>query len=415
MISFWRIFSLEFTAFVRSKALAMLLLASVVWMWAFPYLVKGDGTAAGQRELTIHYSLGGVFALLVISLLASASGSLARERAARRLQLTLIRPVPYFSVVLAKILALLAVGALVLAVAFALLAVRMDLSVPCSHVLSPVLPSPREEARAMYELYMKDPETPAEVKKAKKEAVIRLLTQRAVDHYETIATNATAAWTFPVTGPVPSPSVRLRLTNNFDVRQEVRGAFGFGGVESVISNITQAVVVHPLTAAGELESADGRLTFRNEGVSDLMLRPRRDLNLLIPADAFGWNLVRAYVELLAILAVLLSFGLLLSAALSRPVALFVAFAMLLMGEMSPSVVAQYPDELNVKPLDRLGLYVTNFATEVTRPVSSLSPLESLAKDECVETAEVLRLAVLDLCLLPLVFSLLAGMVLPRKN
>ena len=182
MRKFLEIFSLETKAFVRSKALMMLLVASIGWMLVFPLLAKGDGTAAGARELCIRYSLGGVFLLLVVSLLASATGSLARERAAKRLQLTLIRPVRYVIVVLAKIAAHVAVGAVVLAAACAVLAFKTDLSVPCSHVLSPVLPSPREEARAMYEEYMKDPETPEAVKRTKKEIVLRLLENRAIDH-----------------------------------------------------------------------------------------------------------------------------------------------------------------------------------------------------------------------------------------
>ena len=93
MISFWRIFWLEFTGFVRSKALALLVAASVLWMVGLPFVLKGDGTADGARELYVHFSLGGVFVLLVVALLASATGSLAREREAKRLQLTLVRPV----------------------------------------------------------------------------------------------------------------------------------------------------------------------------------------------------------------------------------------------------------------------------------------------------------------------------------
>ena len=68
MNSFWRIFSLEFTAFVRSKSLAMLLAASAAWMLVAPFAFRGDGTAEGARQLALHYSLGGVAALLAVSL-----------------------------------------------------------------------------------------------------------------------------------------------------------------------------------------------------------------------------------------------------------------------------------------------------------------------------------------------------------
>ena len=126
-----------------------------------------------------------------------------------------------------------------------------------------------------------------------------------------------------------------------------------------------------------------------------MFRPRKDINLLVSADAFGWNLLRAYVVLLAILAFIVSVGMFLSAGLGRPVAMFVAFVTLIVSEMSPSVVAQYPDELETKIVDRIGLYITRFAAEATRPVSAAAPLEALAQDECVEPATVARLAVAD--------------------
>ena len=420
MISFWRIFWLEFTLFVRSKALALLIAASVLWVSGLPLVLKGDGTADGARELYVHYSLGGVFALLVIALLASATGSLAREREAKRLQLTLVRPVRYTLVVLGKILAHVAAGALVLAVACGALALRVGLARPCNHVLSPVLPSPREEAKAMYESYMKDPGTPEAVKRTKKEIVLRLLESRAADRYEAIQTNATTTWRFEGSSFAKATedklAVRMRFTNQYEMRQDVRGTFTLGDYRGVVSNITQAVLTVPLTRMtldGRRET--GELSFENQGTSALMFRPRKDINLLVPADAFGWNLVRAYIVLVAVLAFVVSLGVFLSAGLGRPVALFVAFVTLVVSEMSPSVVQQYPDELETNLADRIGLHITRFAAEVTRPVSSAAPLEALAKDECVEPVEVLRLAAADFLLVPLLLSLLSALVLPRKQ
>ena len=417
MISFWRIFWLEFTGFVRSKALALLIVASVLWMLGLPFVMKGDGTADGARELYVHFSLGGVFTLLVVALLASATGSLAREREAKRLQLTLVRPVRYAVVVLGKIFAHVAIGALVLAIACGVLAVKVDLGRPCNHVLSPVLPSPREEAKAMYESFMKDPNTPEQVKRTKKEIVLRLLENRAMDRYEAIETNATATWEFGGLEGLEGLAVRMRFTNQYEMRQDVRGTFTFGGYQGIVSNITQAVLTIPLTSQTfqTSQTSQTSLSFVNSGTSALMLRPRRDINLLLPADAFGWNLLRAFVVLVAILAFVVSLGMFLSAGLGRPVALFVAFVTLIVSEMSPSVVEQYPDELETSLVDRIGLHVTRFAAEVTRPVSAAAPLEAIAKDECVEPEAVLRLVAADFLLLPLLLSLLSAFILPRKQ
>lgn len=423
MNSFWRIFSLELTAAVRSKSLLLLLIASVAWMVAAPVLFVGDGTVEGSRALAVHYSLGGVAALLAVSLLASATGSIAGERSAKRLQLTLVRPVHYIVVALAKMAALVSLGALVLAAATAVEACRSDLSRPCRHVLSPNLPTPREEAVMAYEAFMSNPDTPAAAKRAKKQVVLRLLAQRALDRYETIGTNSVAKWNFKVeeaSAQADGLAVRLRFTNAYDIRQDVRGELLLRIGESLwsgsVSNITQAVVEVPLVRIreGTVCCGTAELTFRNIGGSAVMLRPRRDVNLLSPADGFGWNLIRAYVELVAMLSILVAFGVFLGAGLGRPVALFTAIVALIVSEMSPSVIEQYPDELETDRLDAIGLYITRAAAEATHPISSLVPLEKLSEDACIERREVLRTATANMVFAPLILALLAALAMPRK-
>ncbi len=415
MISFWRIFWLEFVSLGRSWTLALLTIASAGWMVALPHLVKGDGTAEGARELYIHFSLGGVFLLLVVALLATATGTLAREREAGRLQLTLVRPVSLWIVALGKVAALVSAGALVLAMAGAILAATTDLGRPCNHVLSPILISPREEARAMYELYMADTNTPQAVRAADKSAVLRLLEAKALDHYQAIEAGAFARWRFPTEGMNAAGgrvAVQLRLTNAMDLRADVVGDFRIGTHVGSVSNLTKSVVDVPLVGAGKLGA---ELEFVNRGSESVMLRPRRDIKLLVEADAFGRNLLRAYVALVAILAFLVALGVALSAGLGRPVAMFVAFVVLAVGEMSPSVVEQYPNELDASAKDRLGLAITRAASAVTSPISSLSPLEALAKDECIEIARLGETVLVDLLAAPLLFTILSALILTRKK
>ena len=415
MRKFAEIVLLELRSLVRSRTLAMLVVAAAAWMLCLPHVLKGDGTAEGARELYLRFSMGGVFVLTVIALLASATGSLARERTAKRLQLTVVRPVRCFVIVLGKAVAHVAVGAVVLATAGAALALEVGFSAPCYHVLSPVLPTVREEAAAMYEVYMKDPQTPDAVKSAKKETVLRILAMRAVDHYQTIPTNAATSWRFPFDGRgVSDVRVRMRFAAQFDSRQDVRGQFTLGAFAAPVSNITQAVVTVPLRRSEGSGAEADTLSFFNAGRDALMLRPRKDISLLLPADAFGFNLLRACLVLLAILSLVVSFGLFLSAGLGRPVALFVALVTLIVGEMSPSVLEQYPDELGANVVDRLGLFITRAAVQVTSPVSSATPLESLANDECVEPSAVVRFLLLDAVALPLLLSFLSALVIPRK-
>jgi len=411
------IFRNEVRSILRSKMLYLQVAVSVVWMLVAPYFFTGDGTASGLRQMTLHYSLGGVAAMMSVTLLVAAAGSIARERAERRLALTLVRPVRYLFVALGKILAYVLCGALVLAVAAVIEYVRQPATV-CRHVYRPLMPPVMEEAELMYADYMANTNTPPEVRQAKKAVVLRLLANRARDRFDTISTNATWSWKFDLDTlkmpPFSVLSTRFRFSTSFDQREEVRGSLRIGVYHGAVSNITQAVIEVPLEMTQRFAAPD-ELEFRNLGRSQVMLRPRRDVELLVPADAFGWNLLRAYLELVAMLALLVAFGVFLGSALGRPSALFTAIAVLFLSEMAPSVIDNYADELESDKVDAIGLAITRATASATRPLSSLRPLEALSLDECVESDEVARVLATDFLLLPLLLAFLSALVLPRKQ
>ena len=419
MRAFLEIVLLELRALWRSRALPALVVAAAGWVAAFPGLAWSDGTADGARQLLVRYGLGGALVLSALALVVSATASLARERAAHRLQLTLVRPVRHFTVALAKVAAHVAAGALVLAAACLALALGTDLSRPCSHVLTPVLPSPQAEAQGMYEVFMRDPATPEEIRKAPREAVVRLLARKARDRYEAIGANRAAAWNFgpaDVIASAPACAVRIRFSNQMSMRQDACGEFELFGRRGSLSNQTQTVVSVPLEGKAEPpEDGVARLRFENRGGASLLLRPRQDLALLVPADSFGFNLLRAWIAMTAVLAAVVSLAVFLSAGLGRPVALFAALVLLAVGEMSPSVSSQYADELGAGLADRVGLAIVRTAEAVLSPVSAASPLEALAEDERLETGALLRLAAIDLAALPLAAALLCAWIMPRKQ
>lgn len=416
MKALWQIVKLELLANFRSRSFYLLTAAVVLWMTALPAFVKSDGTSEGARQICIHYSLAGAFAMVLMALAGAAAGSLSRERAAKRLQLTAVRPVRFFTIAAGRYLALMLVGTMQIALAGGILTLKsdMDLSRPCDHLLSPVLPSVWEEAEAMYSVYMQDEETPEEVRKMDKREVIRLLAAKAPDHYQTVATNETARWLFPDFVPSGAVKVQLRFTNTYDTREDVCGLFRLGCAEGVVSNITQAVAKVPL--AGMIDQVVGErvLEFANQGGGSLMLRPRRDIKLLVEADGFGWNLVRALLELTAILSVAIAFAIFLGAGLSRSVAVFTVVAFLVLALVSPAVVEE-SDEFAFNKYDRIGIRLARVAEKITRPAGSLAPLEKLAGDICVEKSEVAKTILLDFAVYPLVFIFLAALAIPRKQ
>jgi len=414
MRSFWRIFWLEWTGLVRSRTVAMLLVASVAWMFLAPLVFAGSPD--GARELTLRYSLGGVAALVTLALTAAATGSVARERAARRLQLTLVRPVRRALIVFAKIAALSAAAALVLALAAGIEAVRADSPRRCRHVYRPVLLSPMREAELLYDSYMADPETPEEARKAPKPTILRLLAQRAGERYQPVATNDVAVRRFPAAAFADRPAwVRLRVTNDWNLRDDVRLVARLGGTSAAVTNLTQTVSEFPLRASADGVRTDGTLELANVGARSVMLRPRRDVEILVEADGFPANLVRAVLELIALVTALVAFGVFLGSALSRPVALFTLFVTLALAEMSPSVLESHSGELTDGRSDAIAFALTRFSAAVTRPVSAIAPLTALSADECVEPREVAATLLADLVLLPGLLSFLAALLLSRKT
>ncbi len=425
MTSLLRIFCLELTALVRSWTAQMLLAASLAWLFVAERFLVTDSTAEGHRELYIRYGLGGVFALLVVSLLAAATGAIASEREAKRLQLTQVRPVAPFAIAWGKFLALSLVGSAILAVSCVVVALTSEFSDRhCSHVLHPSMMSAREEALKMYDAFMNDPTTPSEVKKSKKSVVLRLLEQRAKDNYMTIQTNETAVWKFASLAEEWLPSmqhdadsrlaIRFKFSNNFNMRDTVIGVVETSGFSGTVSNVTQMSAVIPLVPDSTV-CEQGVVRFSNLGKSAVMLRPRQDVELLVLADAFGWNLLRAFIVMASVLSFVVSFGLFLGAGLSRPVALFTAIVLLAVSEMSPSVVDQYPDQLETNIIDRIGLAMTRVVERGTKSVSSLSPLSLVASDDRIEPGDVAGTFVFDFVLIPFALCALAGVLIRRKQ
>lgn len=436
MRAFLQIVRLEFLAVVRSWSLGMLAALSVAWTLLLPYLVRGDGTAAGELQIYVHYALGGVCLLLTVTLAATAAGSLAKDRAAKRLALTSVRPIPYAVIALGRAVALTAVGALVLALAavtmtgrlaaypksfagHACAEERLDFSLlrPCYHVLSPIMEkSARQEALEAYEKFRTDPATSNNVAGVDRAVALDILTQRAEERYDLVEAGQSAEWNF---ARVPSTAtrlaVRMKFSNRLETRDDLRGRFSLGDSAASVSNITQAVITVPLPRTADANLA-GALRFDNQSKGGVMLRPRKDLQLLYggPWDVFAVNLVYAYAASVAMMALVVSFALFLSACLNRSVAVFTAVVLLLAAEIAPSILDEHMEDQVGSVGDQIGMKITGLVARATRSIGSAHPIETLAGDECLETWDLLKTLSADLVLMPLVFAILAGLVIPKK-
>lgn len=415
MISFWRIFWLEWTALWRSWTLPLLAFGVGLWSWLIPHFLHGDGTVEGVRELTLRYAFGGATAIIALTLLTAAAGSLSAERLQGRLMLALVRPVSRLMLALGRIAALIAAAAVAFSVAVVSELIRNYDSPPCNYVYRPLMPSVKAVAEAGFDAFMHDAETPPAMKRLSRREILHILEQRALDDYESIAVNEVKSWRFDEAAFGARMALRLRFTNAIGLRDDVAGTIAYCGSTGTVLNVTRSVVEIPLLESERENTRENReLQFRNCGRRPLLVRSRRDVELLVVGDAFGWNLLRAAVQMLALTAILISVGMFLGSALGRPVAVFTAMAMLLTGELAPEVIASYPEETAGNTVDAVGLAITRGAAAFTRPLGTIRPLDPLCAGDRIAAYDVWESVAMGLVISPLLAALLAAAVMPRR-
>ncbi|MGN0852456.1 MAG: hypothetical protein ACI4Q3_03670 [Kiritimatiellia bacterium] len=417
-------FLLAWRTLVRGRVLALLLAATALDHLFLPLLVRSNGTAEGWREMFVRVVPGSVFLVTALTLVACACGLVARDRERSRLALAVLRPASGFAVVLGRWFALCAVGALVLLLNAGLGAFRLSSAPRCQHHVRPAMPPVATVARAMLEDYLADPQTPEAVRKAPRGTVLELLANKELDRYDVIAAGQSMRWPFPPNAldGADRPALRARFATAFEMKKPLQGTFAIADFVATVTNSTQSVADFPLRRAASpltaVAVADGvaslPLSFANTGTETVMLRPRRDLELLLPADAFGWNLLRASLQMFATLALLSGFGLFLSAALSRPVAVFTALVAIAVALMAPGVVEQFPDELGTTFANRLGLGISRFIRMATSLVTAADPVSDLATDTCIEWPDLFRCLLVNAGAVPLAFLSAASLLIRRK-
>src|SRR3954470_12586950 len=94
--------------------IAVLLLGAVV---ALPILIKDDGTAQGFTQILITYTLSAITALLGLSTLWLACGTLARDIEECQLQVVAVKPISRWQIWLGKWLGIMTLNAVLLALA----------------------------------------------------------------------------------------------------------------------------------------------------------------------------------------------------------------------------------------------------------------------------------------------------------
>ena len=412
-------FLLAWRALLRGHVLTALLALTALAHLLLPSVVRSDGTEAVQSELFLRVVPGSVYVVLCVALLACACGLVARARESHRLALAVVRPVSAGAVVLGPLMALVAVAAVVLAFNAGLTCVRGGWA-DCRHVYAPELEPPEVAARQMLQEILASTNTPKEIRSTPQHQLLSILIGREADRYEVIRPGGDLELPFPAEAAEASDGVtaRIHFSTRFNLRASLSGVVTFEKWSATVTNNTQSFLEIPLAVAQErdppVEGNVPKLRFRNTGRSEVMLRPRRDVELLTPADAFGMNMLRASCEMLCVIAFLCAFGLFLSSALSRPVAIFTALVALTVTEMAPAVLAQCPETLDLPFSDRIGLWLSRGVVFATSAVAEPEPLSNLATGTYIKWADVGRAFLVNAVLAPLALLSFAAFLVRRR-
>ncbi len=435
---------LTFRESVRTKLVLALAAVIALLVGGLPLLVKGDGTIVGVARMTLLYPLAAVFVFLAATAPWTAAAALASDVKGRTLQLVRVKPVRMWQLWVGKWLGLLFLNALLLAFAFAGVYIRLastgalaadDIRLAKRHI-PPILPSLEKQ---IDDMEANVAATYPEGMSAQERRELRATLRRQLPYASaSLPPGGTWRWRFaPDRLPAAGERVWLRLkfqTDALSQKQPVARlllqAEGADGSVTDTADITDfsarsfdiALPMPVLDGAQKLE-----LVIRNMADKDapsIIIQPRQGIFLLVPVGGLELNMLRAYVVLLSLLALLLALGLSFGAFFTLPVAVF-ATTCLIISVIASSYAMSDPDILDRDALAsepplrrfqfRLSATVTQSIAAASAPALKPAPLAHISSSEWVPSDEILHALIGNGLVLPALLALISSLYLARKE
>jgi hypothetical protein len=403
---------------------ALLLLGSVVGL---PLLIKDDGTARGFTQILLTYTLGTISALLGLSTLWLACGTLARDIEDCTVQVVAIKPIARWQIWLGKWLGIMSLNAVLLSLSgasvYGLLQWRATrLPADEQKVLrSEVLVArgsikPASFDREIQELtdqvlrdrLQKNPDLKADIGVARKEIL-----EQVKAEYQIVPPGYVHLWTVdlgaaknlargqPIHLRVKFNAADKSISGTYDGRWQVGAARKTPIWHSDVMSLAPDTF-HEFEVPAHYDDK-GILTvaFANANNTALLFPLEDGLEVLYPQGSFGLNFIRGLGIILCWMALLATLGLASASFLSFPVAAFLSLGVLTLAlssgtisnAVSEGTLMGYNSETNKyghSVLDVVAIPVFRAVLEMINLAKSFSPIDSLSTGRSVTWGELGR-------------------------
>jgi hypothetical protein len=406
------------------QVVALLLLVSVIGL---PLLIKDDGTARGFTQVLLTYTLGAITALLGLSTMWLACGTLARDIEDCQIQLVAVKPIARWQIWLGKWLGIVLLNAVLLAISgtgvYALLQWRAGRLPPEQQATlrNEVLVargSARQESREAIinqktEERVKERLSKYPIDKDSIDDVRKQLREQVRAEFQIVPPSYSRDW-----------KVNLGLASRYLHNQPLCLRVKFNSADKSPSGTFDGMWLVGVPGSQIRPWNSGALSLAPDTFHELQLPPNlfdengvitvsffnpNDTTLLFPLEdgieilyregGFALNFARGLVIILCWMALLAALGLAAASFLSFPVSAFVALGVLTMvlssGTMANAVsegtIANYDAEKGTKgwsPADMLVIPVFKAALKVIGLAKSFSPVDSLSTGRSITWTEL---------------------------
>lgn len=411
---------------IRSKFLVSLTSLLVAGLVGLPLLIAADNTLTGKIQVTLNYTLVFASAILSVATLWAACRGMSAEIEDRRLYLVITKPLHRHELWLGKWLGITGLNVALLTLT------GMTLSLMTRQTLRHSGDSPDVKERVAEQYLMARaglrpiaPDWSETVEKATNHLMqsgqvpetmtLTELHQKVIEELKiqqfTIPPSGEVQFSFRLP-PAGKTGQRLLLDYRFDSSRPERSPvparwlLGSGPTHFTHISVTNYPGI-PVTLALDENQTSGShiltLTYQRLDAGSqatlMMADKTREPELLIPHGSFEMNLVRGLFILLCRLAFLAALGLTAGCLLSTPVALSVAFFIIILMASAGYVesvatsgvffISHEGQAIEQTRLDQVILQLFRFLHGITHPLTRLDPLPLLASGRLVGGDRVL--------------------------